>query len=660
MKFLSLLLLLSILNPIFLLPGEAKGEKKGTGQNIFQDQTLCKIYSLQNQRDTSGLIVFLNDKNPRYREAAALAFASVQSPEAIESLAKMLIADKKTEVRRAAAYALGQVGDNKAEPLLIKAITGEKSPDVKQFILEAIGKCGTEKGLAYLIDLNTREKPEQYQIGQAWGIYRFSLRNIISPKGTQLAIKWLAPGNPEKVRLIASHYLGRIRNADLTPYHEQLLTAIDKEKNTDIKMNIVRAAGKAKNPKILKALKTIAAPGKETDYRVRVNALRALSAFDYKEVHSLLLKLTASKDISIAVTASEYFPGNGIEADAVKYFGKAKQLYNWRTRTNMLTAALKYIKDPKNKKRIADWMIAAYKKTTNSYEKAYLLNGLSSDHSRLMFIESRTFSNVGKIPVISTNGLNAIVDMCRASKKKNNAAPVKSYGKIFKKAIETGDSSLIAVAAGILRNPEMDFKQVFPDASFLEEALKKCQSPEQIEAKIELQKTIAYFKGKPEVKGDTGKNQKINWHEVAAISPVKRIRVRTNKGSIIIRLFVNQSPGSVSNFVRLIKENFYKPNKSVFHRVVPNFVIQGGCPLGDGFSGPPYTIGSELGFLQYGEGFVGMASAGKDTEGSQWFITHSPTPHLDGRYTIFGRVVQGMEVVHKIEIGDKIKGFDFL
>jgi cyclophilin family peptidyl-prolyl cis-trans isomerase len=97
----------------------------------------------------------------------------------------------------------------------------------------------------------------------------------------------------------------------------------------------------------------------------------------------------------------------------------------------------------------------------------------------------------------------------------------------------------------------------------------------------------------------------------------------------------------------------------VVHRVVPNFVIQDGCPRGDGVGGPAFTIGSELGPLYYEEGSVGMASAGKDTEGSQWFITHSPTPHLDGRYTIFAKVVEGMDVVHKIEIGDKILGFEF-
>jgi cyclophilin family peptidyl-prolyl cis-trans isomerase len=92
----------------------------------------------------------------------------------------------------------------------------------------------------------------------------------------------------------------------------------------------------------------------------------------------------------------------------------------------------------------------------------------------------------------------------------------------------------------------------------------------------------------------------------------------------------------------------------VFHRVVPNFVIQGGDPRGDGWGGPGYTIRSEFSPIPFDAGVIGMASAGKDTEGSQWFVTHSPQPHLDGRYTVFGRVTGGLDVVHKIQVDDRI------
>lgn len=94
-----------------------------------------------------------------------------------------------------------------------------------------------------------------------------------------------------------------------------------------------------------------------------------------------------------------------------------------------------------------------------------------------------------------------------------------------------------------------------------------------------------------------------------------------------------------------------------FHRVVSNFVVQGGDPRGDGWGGPGYSLRSEFSPLSYETGTVGIASAGKDTEGSQFFITHSPQPHLDGRYTVIGRVVEGMDVVDKLQVGDRM--FDF-
>ncbi|MDQ2656972.1 MAG: peptidylprolyl isomerase [Bacteroidota bacterium] len=128
--------------------------------------------------------------------------------------------------------------------------------------------------------------------------------------------------------------------------------------------------------------------------------------------------------------------------------------------------------------------------------------------------------------------------------------------------------------------------------------------------------------------------------------------IKTSRGHIVVRLLVNEAPGSVANFVALALQDYFD-NKYV-HRVVPNFVIQTGCKRGDGWGSEDYSIRSEFAPTLFGTGSMGMASAGKDTEGTQWFITHSPTPHLDGRYTLFAEVVEGMAVVNLLQIGDKI------
>jgi cyclophilin family peptidyl-prolyl cis-trans isomerase len=132
-----------------------------------------------------------------------------------------------------------------------------------------------------------------------------------------------------------------------------------------------------------------------------------------------------------------------------------------------------------------------------------------------------------------------------------------------------------------------------------------------------------------------------------------RAAIQTNKGVIELEFFPQAAPLTVLNFMRLAQKGFF--DGLLIHRVVPNFVIQAGDPRGDMWGSPGYSIRSEFSRLRYTRGMVGMASAGPDTEGCQFFVTHSDQPHLDGRYTIFGRVSSGMEVVDELQVGDRME-----
>jgi cyclophilin family peptidyl-prolyl cis-trans isomerase len=129
--------------------------------------------------------------------------------------------------------------------------------------------------------------------------------------------------------------------------------------------------------------------------------------------------------------------------------------------------------------------------------------------------------------------------------------------------------------------------------------------------------------------------------------------VTTTRGSFTIDLLPSDAPLTVDNFVQLAQRNYFRG--ITIHRVVPNFVIQDGDPRGDGNGGPGYQIRCEINQVLYDRATLGMALSGKDTGGSQWFVTHAPQPHLDGGYTVFGRVVAGMEVVDRIERGEVVK-----
>ncbi len=138
---------------------------------------------------------------------------------------------------------------------------------------------------------------------------------------------------------------------------------------------------------------------------------------------------------------------------------------------------------------------------------------------------------------------------------------------------------------------------------------------------------------------------------------MKTAEIITEKGTMRVEFYEKDAPGTVQNFVDLATKGFY--DGLTFHRVIPNFVIQGGCPVGNGTGGPGYKIKCELdGGNQYHDrGVLSMAHAGRNTGGSQFFICHSRTntAHLDRNHTCFGKVVEGLEVIDSIRAGDKIE-----
>jgi len=133
-----------------------------------------------------------------------------------------------------------------------------------------------------------------------------------------------------------------------------------------------------------------------------------------------------------------------------------------------------------------------------------------------------------------------------------------------------------------------------------------------------------------------------------------RARIDTDKGTIEVELYAAHAPQTVNHFVFLAREGYY--DGVAFHRVIPNFVIQGGDPTGTGRGGPGYQFADETrgNPLKHETGSLSMANAGPNTNGSQFFITHSPQPHLDGKHTVFGKVIAGQEVVAAIRPGDKM------
>lgn len=133
---------------------------------------------------------------------------------------------------------------------------------------------------------------------------------------------------------------------------------------------------------------------------------------------------------------------------------------------------------------------------------------------------------------------------------------------------------------------------------------------------------------------------------------MKKASIDTDHGTLVIELFDKDAPNTVANFEKLAKDGFY--DNLIFHRVINNFMIQGGCPNGTGTGGPGYKIDCEINSNKHKRGTLSMAHAGPNTGGSQFFICHAPQPHLDGVHTVFGQVIAGDDVIDKVKAGDKM------
>jgi cyclophilin family peptidyl-prolyl cis-trans isomerase len=227
----------------------------------------------------------------------------------------------------------------------------------------------------------------------------------------------------------------------------------------------------------------------------------------------------------------------------------------------------------------------------------------------------------------------------------------------YRMLLEGGNVAFISMAAEHMRTDSNWLSMAHMQVPYLKTIQSMLVMPRDFEAWVDLEKTICKAENrKYEYKSWfalTGYRHPIDWEYVKLIPDNLKIKVTTSKGSFVMVLKVNEAPGSVVNFLKLLDSNYY--DKKYFHRMVPDFVVQGGCPRGDGWGSLNWTQRSELSnFLVYKPGSVGLASSGKDSEGVQFFVTHTWTPHLDGRYTIFAEVIEGMEVINTLRVGDQI------
>jgi len=620
---------------------------------------LRRIAALEDARaDESVVAAFLTDEDASVRARAALALGRLQDSTSVAALGA-LVRDPSDEVRSTAAFALGQMYSVSSASHLL-TFASDRSDEVKAVAVEALGKTKSRQAVRPLVRLLGSGRKEIAS--------RAAMALAFVGDSTALTALWKTSGSKdEETRWHVAYALENI------PHSKSLkvLAKLAGDKSWLVRSYAARALGKIPSDGSAAALGKLSA---DQDWHVRVNVARSLGAFpaptgvphlvamlDDKSFQvraaacSSLGKL-ASGDAADFITRLTFDSSGLVRAEAVR----ALILCNKETVQTLLDQLL--MKDV--------WFVrASLYEAVGEAKVGGALEILQAALRTDTDVRARAAAVVGIGKVKSRDALPILLEVCADPDIVVAACACEAFGEIDE---SRAFGTLLGMYEKWKDNPEPDVKIAAVEALTKLKAVGALETYREAlydgdlrvrKAAYEAFKELwgkrladslwaisrAAFKPPADVPED---------YDVAVSAYTGRVSVATEKGEIVIQLLGDAAPNTVRNFVKLVEQGYY--NGLTLHRVVPNFVIQDGCPRGDGWGGPGYSIRCEINREHYSAGAVGMALSGKDTGGSQFFMTHSPQPHLDGRYTVFGRVVQGMDVVDSIDRGDRIESITLL
>lgn len=640
------------------------------------------------------LISFLSDTDVIVRRKATYAFGNIQDTSVLHLLIRNL-SDPDDTVQAAAAFAIGQTGtilSQKGKVILETELIWKNLgyTKVDERLIEEIGKFGTEEALNQLMIRYGTLYPRVHVNGLIMSVARFAVRGIYNKEAIQYLLTFMKPQSPVNWR--AMYALMRIStNPKSHPeimYEINSLSQLYKDGNPLTRMHLATLLGRLKNEQYcLEPLQRIA--DYDRDWRVRVNAIKALANFDIKnkdKIVNTFKRAFYDDNMHIALTAISVFGNTSLSNQdssvAVREaFGWLKRItenpdraYKWQYQAEASITHAKLI----GEEAIGILLI---QQDMLPQLRAKIVEALAQTGSVKVIPELFQYleSDNPGIAIAALEGLQTLV-----SKNKDNDQFVANYFRSLIKILKKDDVAILSTAASILGD------SIFLKSSSVDpliHTLKGLRTPDDTEAMQEIIKTLGKLKddkaidvlkrqlqqpdktlalaavsalmsitGKDFSKSIANNLQPVYvdfaFTYLRALSEKPTVTIETIRGDIKIELFPEKAPFTVMSFLKLAEKGFYRG--TVFHRIVPNFVVQGGDPRGDGWGGPGYSLRSEFSDLTYDQGYVGMASSGKDTEGSQFFIVQSPQPHLDGRYTIFGKVISGLDKVFLMQSDDRV------
>ena len=616
----------------------------------------------------SDLLLLLNDQEARTRRRATLALGRVGLPDAIEPLSRVLAADQEVEVRQMAAFALGLIADAAARPALLAALN-DPDPIVQGRAAEALGNIGNRAD-ADAVSAMARRHLDANAFN---GIEPDDLTYPLAPpvEAARLGVYALVrlgsydalaatvldgSGRPRWRWWPIAFALQRMGDARAIPP----LTALVDTPGRYTAAFAVKGLGTTKATQAGALLRSLVEQ-RRAHPAVVVEAIRALATIHDTGATPVLIKIVADP-----------------EADPTLRLEAMTTLGTLVTGDH-LDLLLDLSSDPSPAIRAA-----AFRALARVDPEAFISTLAGLDVDRDWTVRTAQATALGTLPAdLATARLIAMLEdrdqrVIPAVVSALAAANVPDADRLLLQRLRAPDFMTRAAAAGALA--QLKVPAAVPALTDAYTVALADETYEAREAILDALNTLDPGAARPLLQQALKdrdwalrlkaaallKAQGFTEDTAQAIRPAAAPRsvddpalialgsppfsphafIETEKGTIEIELAILDAPLTVNNFITLARKGFF--NGIAVHRVVPDFVIQDGDPRGDGEGGPGYTIRDEINERPYLRGTVGMALAGKDTGGSQYFITHSPQPHLDGRYTVFGSLVNGMEVVDRI------------
>jgi cyclophilin family peptidyl-prolyl cis-trans isomerase len=631
-----------------------------------KDATLLKMIVWEQAGKIDSTDLYLSHANPNYRYQAIHPYTTPRYPLRAKKLHPMMT-DSVPEVRQLAIYAVGQHANKESISYLQNAYNAwdslHESAQENALILEAIGKCGARPQLEQLAGVSTFEIQDSILIkGQALGLFQLLLKGLYDDNSiATMTSYFFSPQYPLSIRQIGGYYLMRGKELKLDKHEFAFGKVLRSDEHFTLRANAAGVMANSGSNKYVNIL--LEQLDREKNDQVNYNILRALFNMPYSRVKSKVFAEVNNSNPVISQMAARFFLINGQPDDASQYWDKVKQ-----KKLDPVTSAYFAAATAKNlpfyysitRNAAITSIRQELKKADDPYTKAQLLQVLAELPEQVNSVVS--FYEKEAHPVIKTQVVFSVQKAAQIAQKNKKYINTVSQAarRLFNTILQDQDAGALAAMAYVIRDSiSTNFHDVFRKKADLINIANTLSLPKEIETYNEIAMLVNSYGDQSIQPVKANKFSTFNPTLYSKITDNTYALVQTSAGDFTIEFNYKESPISVQNFIDLATKGYF--TDKAFHRVVPNFVIQTGCSRGDGYSSLDYVIRSELGPLHYDvAGKVGMASAGNDTESSQWFVTHLPVFHLDGRYTIFGQVTSGMEVVHAIKMGDKINSIDIV